>query len=157
MYYLLLLVAVVVAVLLARRRIHEVEGDGSRLEPVPAAQRWATASGIEKAAFIVMGLAAAGWLVLIIPIFNVVAVGALAYTVWKRPYLAGDLAPVAIGFGALGGVLDFVVGALRDTGLGAAASVAGLIYAPWLVIGVLLLLAGGRTPSSEVEGHESTP
>jgi hypothetical protein len=140
----ILVIAVVVAVNRARKRIVEVEGPGEhRVVAPPRAERWRDAVGVEKAAFVVMAISGALWLVLILPIAFAAAVAALGLTVWKRPYLEATLAPVVLIGGTAVLLYDLLLPVLRDDGdVGASVVTAALFGGLWILIGVLLRAAG---------------
>jgi hypothetical protein len=139
-----LVIAVVIAVTRARKRIEQVEGSGDRrvIAP-PRAERWRDAAGVEKAAFVVMAISAALWLLLILPVVFAAAVVALGLTVWKRPYLEETLAPVVLVGGAVIALYELLLPLLRDDGgWGASVVNAALFGGLWIVIGGLLQAAG---------------
>lgn len=142
--YLVLLIAVLMAVSRAKRQIEDVEGiGGQRVVAPPRAVRWREASGTEKAAFIVMAVAALLWILLILPIGFAAAVIALGLAVWKRPYLEATLAPVVLVGGATIVLLDLVLSLARDDGGWAAGVVNALVFGGvWMIIGALLWSAG---------------
>jgi len=157
--YLVLLIAVVVAVTRARSRIEQVEGPDGRPARTPSrSDRWKQAPGVEKAAFVVMALSAAVWLLLILPIGFAAAAAALAAAVWKRPYLEATLAPVVVIGGAVIVVYDLLVPLVRDPGdWGAALVNSALFGGLWIVIGVLLGAAGRSGTASGTHTAASTP
>lgn len=113
---------------------------------------------MEKAALILMAVAALVWFLLILPIGFAVAVIALGLAVWKRPYLEATLAPVVLIGGATIVLVDLVLSLVQDDGgWGAAVINAAVFGGVWMVIGALLWAAGrsssvtlpvsGRSPS----------
>jgi hypothetical protein len=145
--YLILVIAVVIGVDRARKRIEQVEGaEGPRREVPSRVERWKQAAGVEKAAFIVMAMSAAFWLLLILPIGFTAAVIALAVAVWNRPYLEATLAPVAIVGGVAIALYNVVMPLVQDDGGWGALLVNVLWFGGlWIIIG-LLLHASARLP-----------
>lgn len=142
--YLVLVIAIVVAVRRAGARIDEVEGaDGHRAASLSRQDRWRQAAGKEKLTFTVMAIAAALWLLLILPVGFAAAVAWLGVVVWKRPYLEATLAPVVVVGGCVVAVYDLLVPLVRDDrDWGAAVLNAALFGGVWVLIGVLLVAAG---------------
>ncbi len=158
--YLVLLIAVAVAVTRARNRIEQVEGLDRRPELAPSrSERWKQAPGMEKAAFVVLALSAAVWLLLILPIGFAAAAVALGLAVWKRPYLEATLAPVVLIGGAVIAVYDLLLPLVRnDMDWGAALVNTALFGGLWILVGVLLRAAGrSPTASGNVTAHPVGP
>ena len=151
--YLILVIAVVIGVDRARKRIEQVEGaDGTRREVPSRGERWKQAAGVERAAFIVMAMSAAFWLLLILPIGFTAAVVALAVAVWKRPYLEVALAPVAIVGGVAIALYDVLMRLVQDDGgWGALLVNVSWFGGPWIVIGLLLRTSGRHTDNHTSE------
>lgn len=146
-FYLLLAVAAVVGVIRAQKRIAAVEGPGGAgPRAVPRTDRWQEAPSTEKAAFVVMAVSAVVWLLLILTAGFAVAVAALGYTIWKRPYLSADLAPVALSLGLAVAVVNILLwpeGFIESPG--AAVLNLALFAGPWLAIGALLWATARNT------------
>jgi uncharacterized membrane protein YgcG len=142
--YLVLVIAVAMALTRAKRRIEQVEGVGGQaVVAPPRAVRWRQAGGMEKAAFVVMAVAALVWFLLILTIGFAAAVIALGLAVWKRPYLEATLAPVVLIGGATIVLVDLGLSlAQGDGGWGAAVLNAAVFGGVWVIIGVLLWAAG---------------
>jgi hypothetical protein len=154
--YLVLLIAVVFAVTRARNRIEQVEGPDRRAELAPPrSERWKQAPGVEKAAFVVLALSAAVWLLLILPIGFAAAAVALGLAVWKRPYLEATLAPVVLIGGTVIAVYDLLLPLVGDdVEWGAALINTALFGGLWILVGVLLRAAGRTaTASGSVAAH----
>lgn len=152
--YLVLVIAVVVAAVRSRDRIQQIEGpQGPTGAPPSRRERWAGATGAEKALFLVLAAAGAVWLLLILPIGFAAAAVALGVTVWKRPYLEATLAPVVLVAGAVIASYDLLLALLQDeSDWGAAAINTALFGGPWIVIGLLL-----RTAANARANSASTP
>jgi uncharacterized membrane protein YgcG len=145
--YLVLVIAVAIAVTRAKRRIEQVEGAGGEAAVAPPrAVRWRQAGGMEKAAFVVMAVAALVWILLILPIGFAAAVIALGVAVWKRPYLEVTLAPVVLVGGATIVLIDLLLSLVQDDGgVGAGALNAAIFGGVWMIIGALLWGAGSSS------------
>jgi hypothetical protein len=151
--YLILVIAVVIGVDRARKRIEQVEGtDRPRREAPGRGERWNLATGVEKAAFIVMAMSAVFWLLLILSIGFTAAVIALGVAVWKRPYLEATLAPVAIVGGVAIALYDVGMRLVRDDGGWGALLVNVLWFGGlWIVIGLLLQASARSTDNHTSE------
>jgi hypothetical protein len=156
--YLVLLIAVVVAVVRARGRIEQVEGpEGPPAVTLSRRERWTAAPGLEKAAFVVLGLSAVVWFLLILPIGFAAAAVALGAAVWKRPYLEATLAPVVLIGGAVIVLYDLAVPLLRDEGdWGAAVINTTLFGGLWILVGALLG-AAGRSHAASTDATVARP
>jgi hypothetical protein len=157
-FYLVLVIAIAMAVTRAKRQIEQIEGpDARRVVAPPRGVRWSQAGGMEKAAFILMAVAALLWFLLILPIGFAAAVIALGLAVWKRPYLEATLAPVVLIGGATIVLVDLVLSLVQDDGgWGAAVINAGVFGGVWMIIGVLLW-AAGRSSSSTLRAPGRSP
>jgi uncharacterized membrane protein YgcG len=155
--YLVLVIAVAIAVTRAKRQIEQVEGTGG--QPVvapPRAVRWRQAGGTEKAAFVVMAVAALVWILLILPIGFAAAVIALGLAVWKRPYLEVTLAPVVLIGGATIVLIDLVLSLVQDDGGWGAGVLNAVIFGGvWMIIGALMWAAGGRSSGALSASEDS--
>ena len=163
--YLVLAVGVGIAIMRSRARIAEVEPpDAPPAAPVSRKERWATANGAEKCAFVIIGASALVWLLLILPIGFAAAAVVLGIAVWKRPYLEPVVAPVALAGGALITLYDLIIALVREEhDWGALAVSIALFGAIWMVIGALLWTAGrshgsaGLAPPSEQRTPHRSP
>ena len=141
MFWLVLLVAVVVGVLVVRRDIAEIEsGDHGPVQQVGFSDRWNGTTGAGKAAFIVMALGMIVWIGLLLFIPLAIAMGAVAWMVWGRPYLARPLGQVVLWSGIALVIAFIPLGG--DQGVGATVTNLMLVPAPVIVIGVLLMRSG---------------
>ena len=141
MFWLVLLVAVVVGVLVVRRSIGEVEsGDHGSVQQVGFSDRWNRTTGAGKAAFIVMALGMIVWIGLLLFIPLAIAMGAVAWMVWGRPYLARPLGKVVLWSGIALVIAFIPLGG--DQGVGATVTNLMFVPAPVIVIGVLLMRSG---------------
>jgi len=146
-FWLVLLVAVVAGVLVVRRSTADVEGgDYGSAQRAGFSDRWVGMTGASKAAFTVMALGMIVWIGLILFIPLAIAIGAVAWMVWGRPYLARPLGQVVFWSG-IGLVIAFIpLGG--DQGVGAAVTNLMLAPAPVIAVGVLLMRSG-TTKDSE--------
>jgi hypothetical protein len=135
-----------------RHRIRDVEGPGGTPMKGPRFKDgWASANGLEKAAFVAMGISMFVWVFLILFIPWAIAMGVVAWLAWNRPYLRETLGRFLVLYGIVGAIASVPFGG--DGGVGAVvvnASIFGLVA---LVPGVLMLLAArseqaDRTASS---------
>ena len=147
MFWLVFLVAVVVGVLVVRRSIREVEGvDRHPVERTGFSDRWSRTTGMERAAFIVMALSMIVWIGLILFIPVAVAMGAVGWMIWGRPYLARPLGQVVLWSG-IAAAISLNVPFRGDEGIGATVTGVILVHVPWIVVGLLLLRTGVSEPS----------
>lgn len=133
-----------------RRTIREVEGPHAGPTKGPSLKAgWASATGLQRAAFIAMGLAMFVWAGLILFTPWAVAMGAVAWLVWHRAYLEVTLGRLLVLYAIMGPVAS-VLSSRGDGGSGASAVNAVLVGLPALIPGVLLLLAARSQPDEAV-------
>ena len=127
-------------IVVVRREIRDVEGpDRDRVKGPGLKEGWARATGVERAAFIAMGLSMFVWALLILFTPWAVAMGVVAWLAWQRPYLQATLGRFLVMYGIVGAIASLPF--TGDGGVGAAVAGAAIFGLAALVPGVLLLLA----------------
>ena len=135
-----------------RGMIRNAEGsDGAPTEGRAFKEGWATASGLERVAFITMAFAAFMWTFLILFIPWAVAMGAVVWLAWNRPYLQVTLGRLLV----LYGIAAMAASALSWRGDGdlGAISVNAIVFGLLPIVpGLLLLLANRPQPDNSATG-----
>jgi hypothetical protein len=145
LFYALLAVAVVSAARVVRRRLADLETEGVPAPPrLSARERWRDAPPAERLALLVMASAALVWIGGVLLAGAGLAMGGWAALTWRRPTVGREVAPMAVAFGAFV-VLFQLLGAGGEE-WGPRLANAAVIGLPWLVAGLLLLIA--RRPES---------